>query len=89
MDKINVNNEVNNERVKMTDDELLNSFFKEFSAARQPIADDGFTERVINALPKRQTAASLRRYSLWLNILGGAGILALLTSPGRRRSRDS
>lgn len=59
----------------LNDEQLLESFFNE---ARQPIADDGFTERVMSALPKRQAAFSLRRYSLWLNILGAVGVIGLM-----------
>lgn len=38
----------------MTDDKLLQQFFSD--AARQQIADDGFTERVLQALPKADNA---------------------------------
>ena len=61
--------------LEMSEEQLLDAFFAE---ARQPIADDGFTERVMSALPARSVAYSLRRYSFWLNFLGGVGIAALL-----------
>ena len=66
---------MNDKRLDINDEQLLDSFFNE---ARQPIADDGFTERVMSALPKRQAAFSLRRYSLWLNILGAVGVIGLM-----------
>ncbi len=49
----------------MTDDSerLLQQFFSE--AARQQIADDGFTERVMQQLPVRKPAVSRNFLRLW------------------------
>ena len=51
----------------MTEDNerLLEQFFSE--AARQQVADDGFSQRVMQALPERERpAVSLRRFNrLW------------------------
>lgn len=69
---------MNDKRLDINDEQLLESFFKEFQEARQPIADDGFTERVMSVLPKRESAFSLRRYSLWLNVTGVAGVVGLM-----------
>lgn len=66
---------IHDKRSELSEEQLLESFFAE---ARQPIADDGFTERVMNALPARSATFTLHRYSLWLNIIAAVGILALL-----------
>lgn len=69
----------------MSDEQLLNDFFAE---ARQPIADDGFTERVMSALPERAAATGLaetlrlRRWSLWLNIMAVVGVIGMLVYLG-------
>lgn len=53
------------------DEQLLRDFFAEH---RETIADNGFTERVLAALPEQQEeAARLRRWNLALN---GIGIVA-------------
>ena len=68
------------------DEALLNAFFAE---ARTPIADNGFTDRVMDALIQRswQEVATeaveeeeerLRRWSEMLNITGALACLALL-----------
>jgi len=67
-----------------SDEALLNSFFAE---RRQVIADNGFTERVMAALPERKDARvaeamRLRRWSQWLNIFAIVAILALLIGLG-------
>lgn len=69
---------MNDKRLDINDEQLLESFFKEYREARQPIADDGFTERVMSALPQREAAFSLRRYSLWLNVIGVVGVIGLM-----------
>lgn len=69
---------MNDKRLDINDEQLLESFFKEFREARQPIADNGFTERVMSALPQREAAFSLRRYSLWLNVIGVVGVIGLM-----------
>lgn len=69
---------MNDKRLDINDEQLLDSFFKEFKEARQPIADDGFTERVMSALPQREAVFSLRRYSLWLNVVGVVGVIGLM-----------
>ena len=61
--------------IDRSEEQLLEAFFAE---ARQPLADDGFTERVMNALPARSAVSSLRRYSFWLNIAAAVGVIALL-----------
>ena len=58
----------------MTDNELLNSFFNE---AKQPIADDGFTERVMAALPARSSAINIRTLHTLLNVASVIASLAL------------
>ena len=67
------------ERLAKSEEQLLDAFFAE---ARQPLADDGFTERVMNALPARSAASALHRYSLWLNIIAAMGVVALLVYLG-------
>ena len=53
------------------DEQLLRDFFAEY---RQTIADNGFTERVLSALPRQQEeAVRLRRWNL---ALSGIGIVA-------------
>ena len=48
----------------MTDNELLDSFFQ--PARQQQIADNGFTERVMDSLPEWQQSRSMTRLSqLW------------------------
>ena len=69
---------MNDKRLDINDEQLLESIFKEYREARQPIADDGFTERVMSALPQREAAFSLRRYSLWLNVIGVVGVIGLM-----------
>ena len=66
-----------------SEEALIASFFAEH---KETIADDGFTERVMRALPERENASwaeamRLRRWSLWLNVLGtivGIGLLIYL-----------
>lgn len=57
------------------DEALLQRFFAE--AAQTSIADDGFTERVMAALPARQ-GQRLRLWSRWLNVVCAVSCLALL-----------
>lgn len=72
---------IKEERRAVDDEKLLRSFFSE---ARQPIADNGFTERVMSALPERAAALGLsdtlrlHRWSLWLNIMTVVGVVGLL-----------
>lgn len=66
---------IKDKRLEMSEEQLLESFFAE---AREPIADDGFTERVMNALPARSAVSRLRRYSFWLNVAGVVSAVALL-----------
>ena len=65
----------------IADDQLLDSFFAQ---ARAPIADNGFTLRVMSALPRNAPALNatinLRRWHIALNALCAIGIIALLTS---------
>lgn len=76
MDKIHHHiSALSEERLEKNEEQLLNAFFAE---ARQPIADDGFTERVMSALPARSEAFALHRYSRWLNIIAAVGVVALL-----------
>ena len=52
----------------INDEALLESFFAE---ARTDVTDDGFVERVMAALPERQTSfATLRRWSRLADIIG-------------------
>ena len=65
---------------KDNDDALLQSFFQEHA---EPIADNGFTERVVAALPQRRTAAMrLRRWSVGLNLAALVGSIILLITLG-------
>lgn len=72
------------------DDALLSAFFAE---ARKPIADNGFTDRVMDALAERswqevssealaEEGVQLRRWSEMLNITGALACLALLVYLG-------
>ena len=75
---------MNTNKQHITSDEaLLNAFFAEH---RWPIADDGFTERVMAALPLRDTVVAeqlrLHRWSLGLNIFGIVAVIALLMGLG-------
>lgn len=55
--------------MNINDEALLESFFAE---ARTDVTDDGFVERVMAALPERQTSfATLRRWSKATDIVGG------------------
>ena len=77
INSMNMNHNMNNDEV------LLSKFFAEH---HEPIADNGFTERVLAALPERENAClaetmRLRRWSLWLNVFGivaGLGLLIYL-----------
>jgi len=73
-------------QVAAADETLLNAFFAQ---AREPIADNGFTDRVLNALAERswqeadsdvvaEDGVRLRRWSEMLNITGVLACLALL-----------
>lgn len=54
--------------INNNDEALLESFFAE---ARTDVTDDGFVERVMAALPQRQTSfATLRRRSRLADIIG-------------------
>ena len=78
-----MNNMEKNKQYISSDEALIASFFAEH---REPITDNGFTERVLSALPQRENASwaeamRLRRWSLWLNVLGtiaGIGLLIYL-----------
>ena len=59
-----------------SDNEILTQFFAE---ARQPIADGGFTARVMQALPHQAESQSIRRINLWLNITAVVASVALAT----------
>ena len=57
-----------------SDNDILTPFF---AAARQPIADGGFTTRVMGKLPQEAGAIRFRRINLWLNIAAVAASVAL------------
>lgn len=58
----------------MTDNELLSSFFDQ---ARQPVADDGFTNRVMSRLTASSEVARLRRLRRTANIVAIVAMTAL------------
>ncbi len=71
-----------NNHTPNTDEALLHRFFAEHT---EPIADNGFTERVVFALHERQAASDpceecvhLRMWSRWLNIFGAVAGMGLL-----------
>ncbi|MCR4995503.1 MAG: DUF5056 domain-containing protein [Bacteroidales bacterium] len=64
----------NEQLTMLSDDALLDQFFAE---ARQPVADNGFTERVVASLPAH-TVCSLRCLSTALNIFTVVAGVALL-----------
>ena len=57
------------------DEELLAGFF---ATHQVTVPDDGFTERVMSALPVRPESLRLRRWSSRLNLIGVVGMMALL-----------
>lgn len=58
-----------------SDNEILTQFFSE---ARTPIADDGFTARVMHALPRQARIWHISRINLWLNMATAAASVALV-----------
>lgn len=57
------------------DQSLLESFFAE---ARTPMPDDGFVERVMEALPERRTSlVTLSSLSRYINIVGAVAVFVL------------
>ncbi|MBP5770374.1 MAG: DUF5056 domain-containing protein [Bacteroidaceae bacterium] len=66
---------------KVSDEQLIINFFDQH---REPIEDNGFTSRVLNALPLSENSwqsetIRLRRWSLLLNVFGvAAGFLVLI-----------
>ena len=78
---------MHDKRTEINDEQLLESFFKEVKAASRPLADDGFTERVMAALPERQSSvaaenARLRHWSVGLNVVGIVAAILLLIRLG-------
>lgn len=72
------------DKFRLRDEALIAGFFAEH---KEIIQDDGFTERVLSALPKREDvrmamSLRLRRWSLWLNVLGIVVGIGLLISLG-------
>lgn len=61
------------------DEELLAGFF---AAHQMTVPDNGFTERVMSALPERPESLQLRRWSSRLNLLGAVGMIVLLSYIG-------
>lgn len=63
------------EEILGEDQSLLESFFAE---ARTPMPDDGFVERVMEALPERRTSlVTLSSLSRYINIVGAVAVLVL------------
>lgn len=68
----------------LNDDALLASFFSEHE---ETIADDGFSERVVSALPRFERAWTteylrLRRWRIGLNVFGAIAGVALMVYLG-------
>ena len=64
-------------KTSLTDDQLLESFFAE---ARTSMADDGFVERVMAALPEKETSfITLRRWSTVINVVGALAVFVVST----------
>lgn len=66
---------------EVSDEQLISNFFNQH---KEPIEDNGFTSRVLNALPLSENSwqsetIRLRRWSLLLNVFGvAAGFLLLI-----------
>ena len=70
----------------MTDKDniILEDFFKQ--AAQQQIEDNGFTERVMQNLPKTNTVRRLSRlWSLFCILVGGGGCGVAIGDRDRKR----
>jgi len=62
------------------DERMIASFFEQYG--KEEIADEGFSERVISRLPKREWSIAMRLNTIWTCICGIAAIVLFVCADG-------